>query len=121
MNLQRTKMDVDSLNECIFTVMKLISALIQIYFLVMTTKRCIFPLYYYYYYDWVSLCQSLTVTMVTRSPQLPPEEPLIRWVNHHLRHSNYRGPEMKNFDSSLKVTFSQLFNGKFELLGYSDY
>ncbi|XP_078372345.1 uncharacterized protein LOC144656011 isoform X2 [Oculina patagonica] len=34
--------------------------------------------------------------------KLPPEVLLIRWVNHHLRHSKYRGPEMRDFDSSLK-------------------
>jgi len=35
--------------------------------------------------------------------KLLPEELIIRWVNHHLRHTNYRGPEMRNFDSSLRV------------------
>lgn len=35
--------------------------------------------------------------------KLPPEDLIIRWANHHLRHTDYRGPGMRDFDSSLKV------------------
>lgn len=44
--------------------------------------------------------------------KLPPEELIMRWVNHHLRHTNYRGPEMRDFDSSLKdsVIYCHLLN-----------
>lgn len=44
--------------------------------------------------------------------KLLPEELIIRWVNHHLRHTNYRGPEMRNFDSSLRdsVIYCHLLN-----------
>lgn len=34
--------------------------------------------------------------------KLPPEEYLKRWVNYHVRHTNYRRLEMTDFDSSLK-------------------
>ena len=33
-------MNVDSLNKCIFMVMKLIFALVKVHFLVMTSKTC---------------------------------------------------------------------------------
>ncbi|RMX55474.1 hypothetical protein pdam_00013312 [Pocillopora damicornis] len=46
-----------------------------------------------------------------RFVKLSAEELLIRWVNYQLRHTFYRGPEMTDFNHSLKdsVIYSYLF------------